>query len=444
VQSFATGTSGTDFAISSATATHTFNLPTASAANRGALSSTDWSTFNGKFTLPALTSGSVLFSNGTTIAQDNSNLFWDDTNNRLGIGTNAPAQSLHIAGNINGGFSGLNISNASAGNAAISTILVSNDTGNFTVQAVGSGFTGSGVLQPNSARFRSSLAMTNGFYLGTGTTAPITFFTADNERFKIFGSTGNVLIQNGGTFTDAGFRLDVNGTARVSGTTTITPAALTGTAATSALDIAQTWNTTGTPSAIKLNITDTASNANSVLMDLQVGGVLQFKIDKVGNVTANSYGNKLNTALLFVNGIGQNQVGILGNNTYKHRFYEGSTNNSTSGNTNFSGFLGGFTPTSGTGVWNLVQLNPTINQTGGANGITRGLYINPTLTAAADFRAIEVSSGITILGAATTAKASLRIPSGTAPTSPTNGDIWFDGTDLKIRVAGVTRTIVLL
>jgi hypothetical protein len=40
----------------------------------------------GTFTLPSLTSGSVLFSNGTTIAQDNSNLFWDDTNNRLNIG----------------------------------------------------------------------------------------------------------------------------------------------------------------------------------------------------------------------------------------------------------------------------------------------------------------------------------------------------------------------
>ena len=48
VQNFAVGTAGTDFAISSATNTHTFNLPTASASNRGALSTADWSAFNGK------------------------------------------------------------------------------------------------------------------------------------------------------------------------------------------------------------------------------------------------------------------------------------------------------------------------------------------------------------------------------------------------------------
>jgi hypothetical protein len=61
VQNLATGTAGTDFGISSATSTHTFNLPTASATNRGALSSADWTTFNSK--VPAIR---TLTINGVT------------------------------------------------------------------------------------------------------------------------------------------------------------------------------------------------------------------------------------------------------------------------------------------------------------------------------------------------------------------------------------------
>jgi hypothetical protein len=56
-QTFATGTSGNDFNISSSGTIHTFNLPTASATNRGALSSADWSTFSGKQN--ALTIGNI-------------------------------------------------------------------------------------------------------------------------------------------------------------------------------------------------------------------------------------------------------------------------------------------------------------------------------------------------------------------------------------------------
>jgi hypothetical protein len=65
-QLLAVGTAGTDFAISSTTATHTFNLPTASAANRGALSSADWTAFDAK--QAALVSGTNIKTiNSTSI-----------------------------------------------------------------------------------------------------------------------------------------------------------------------------------------------------------------------------------------------------------------------------------------------------------------------------------------------------------------------------------------
>ncbi len=45
------------------------------------------------------TAGSVLFLNSTgNINEDNTNFFWDDTNNRLGLGINAPLDKLHIKG----------------------------------------------------------------------------------------------------------------------------------------------------------------------------------------------------------------------------------------------------------------------------------------------------------------------------------------------------------
>lgn len=56
-QTFSTGTTGTDFSISSVSNDHKFSFPSASASARGLLTSTDWSTFNSKE--PALTKGNL-------------------------------------------------------------------------------------------------------------------------------------------------------------------------------------------------------------------------------------------------------------------------------------------------------------------------------------------------------------------------------------------------
>jgi hypothetical protein len=47
---------------------------------------------------PAGVAGAIQFSDGSAFASDASNLFWDDTNNRLGVGTNAPTATTHIKG----------------------------------------------------------------------------------------------------------------------------------------------------------------------------------------------------------------------------------------------------------------------------------------------------------------------------------------------------------
>lgn len=60
---------------------------------------------------------------------------------------------------------------------------------------------------------------------------------------------------------------------------------ITGALSKSFLEISGTWNTSGTPTGIKLNVTDTGSNAASLLCDLQIGGSSKFKIQKDGLAT---------------------------------------------------------------------------------------------------------------------------------------------------------------
>jgi hypothetical protein len=61
-------------------------------------------------------------------------------------------------------------------------------------------------------------------------------------------------------------------------------------APTARLHIAETWNNVSTTfTAIRSNVTDTASNAASLLMDLQVAGASKFRVGKDGQVSAGSF-----------------------------------------------------------------------------------------------------------------------------------------------------------
>jgi hypothetical protein len=49
-------------------------------------------------TSPSGVSGAIQFSNGSAFASDATKLFWDDTNKRLGIGTNVPSARFQVQG----------------------------------------------------------------------------------------------------------------------------------------------------------------------------------------------------------------------------------------------------------------------------------------------------------------------------------------------------------
>lgn len=85
------------------------------------------------------------------------------------------------------------------------------------------------------------------------------------------------------------------------------------------LDLSVTWNNAGvTFTGLKFSVTDTASNAASLLMDLQVGGVSKFSVDKTGKVIAAVGASPTNPTLTVAGGGGNS--GFASSNGYDY-FY---------------------------------------------------------------------------------------------------------------------------
>ena len=214
----------------------------------------------------------------------------------------------------------------------------------------------------DAASFRTAIGA------GTGT------LTAETDTLATVtgrGATTTLAITTGG--------LALNLAADTSALTSSTYS-VTGSGSASMVNLSGTVNTTGNVTPFVFDVTNTASGSGSFLVQFRRNGNYLLGIGlNDGLVYANSY----------VSASGA--WSVLARENAINGINFGSTANSAhaSGTRNHVRLNETFAPTSGTGVYNFLNLNSTVNQTGGANGITRGVYINPTLTAAADWKSIE-------------------------------------------------------
>jgi len=316
---------------------------------------TAWDQISGASTFSgSLATGQVAFGSATNTISGTNNLFWNNSINALGIGTNAPIRTLDVNGQ--GNFRGLLFTPAG--------IFCDTALARFTNVTLGvnAGASGVGLLQPEDAG--QSIGIRTGAAFG-GTI-----------RFLVQAATGNVLIQNGGSFVDSGQRLQVTGDTKVTG-------------------IVEVGNYIKSLTNIPVSI------------QAHVGA---------GNILSLQY---------FTGD------GTQGSNT--HNVIASSIN---------------FRPTSGNAIFNQILFSPTINQTGGANGITRGIWIAPTITAAADWRSFEWSNntGWGLYGAGSALNylgGTLGIKT-TSPYSPSTFSLDVNGGLLVKNTAGTTAQITLI
>jgi hypothetical protein len=167
--------------------------------------------------------GSIAFFNGSRLAEDNANLFWDGTNHRLGVGTSSPSVPLEIYGSNSS-------TNLVTGGGVLAALVNADQTnGNFDslsyrmINSVGSEVTGtriSGVfnshvagaesadlafLTRNAGTLAERMRLTAGGFLGLGATAPsaqLTISALSGVSAPAWGVTGIALSIPAGTYTD--------------------------------------------------------------------------------------------------------------------------------------------------------------------------------------------------------------------------------------------------
>jgi hypothetical protein len=232
--------------------------------------------------------GQVSFWTGTGAQSGDNGLFWDNVNKRLGVGTNVPQNTLTV-----GGIIRVNLSTTASSTfepyvsgAFIDSLKIvsNNNAATFGIHNLNSsGFSGieylnnlgqprvfTGFNNNNGTEFRFNNFASNGF---------IDFLISNTSAFRIFNARNIGINQT----TDAGFRLDVNGTARVQGALDIGTSA---TASTITLPQTSGWTDVVIPNNATANtgirIRNTAGSRS-----ITIGGInLDITLGPGGRVTS--------------------------------------------------------------------------------------------------------------------------------------------------------------
>jgi len=408
-------------AVSASFATRASNSQTASYVNpliqnvlvTGSLLVTGSNTVIGDKTI----TGSLIVSssNATQFLVGNSNLFVSSSGNTLlgrlsDTGTNTDRLQIETPAGygIGIGFGSTNIFGrfGYVGGGSNDTFIGSISNNNFRFYSVGTekmrltttGNLGIGTTTPNAKLDISGSVNIS----GSGTQVPLQI-TSGSTSLLFVSSSGNVGI---GTITPIA-RLSVIDTTLASGSNNIG----------SVMDLQQTWNTTGYPITFRINVTNTASGYNAVPFQYQLAGTPYFSVTKDGYI---SFGNPVYSPTIGTSGgitagttLGGKAIGLFHylQTEQGYGIFASSVTGTRTATSNECGVfktIETFNPSSGTATYNGITLANIISQSGASNGITRGLYINPNLSASVDFRAIEATSG-SIVFPYTTAAATYSI-----------------------------------
>lgn len=143
-----------------------------------------------------------------------------------------------------------------------------------------------------------------------------------------------------------------------------------------------------------LTVQDSVGNSyiravNSQMLEIGTTDRFQFSSGRMAHVTS---GGSISNFQIVGGNIAMQYTTInIGTNSYTSAVGFADSWTRTTAAQSFGSYVS-FSPTSGTSAFASFVGQPAISQSGGANGITRGLYVNPTLTSAFDWRSIEWSN----------------------------------------------------